>query len=190
MSKTLSDEQLLLKGIAMGDEKVIRHIYTQYHKSIVHFVETHHGTLEDAKDIFQEGMVLLFQKSKDPNFELKSSFFTYFYAVCRNIWFNRMRKKSFGEVTLTEEMKLMYTNEEASAIEQNEQDRLYRKHFKRLGKDCQRLLSLFFDKISMVEIAKQMGFSSESYAKKRKFQCKQQLVAMIEEDPLYSELKY
>ena len=84
--------------------------------------------------------------------------------------------------------KSMYKETASLDIEQNEQDQLYRRQFQRLGADCQRILNLFFDKVSMSDIAQKMGFSSVSYAKKRKFQCKQKLVKLIKEDPLFQEL--
>jgi len=182
--------QYYLEGIAAGDDKIINEIYKNYHKAIRHLVETHGGSGDDARDVFQEGLMLLYQKSKDPAFKLEGKFLTYFYAVCRNIWFNRRKKKSFGEVTLSDEMKLILTADEVIAIEENEQYHLYRVYFKKLGEDCQRVLRMYLDKVSMKEIATKMKYGSENYAKKRKFECKKKLVKLIEKDPRYQELKF
>jgi DNA-directed RNA polymerase specialized sigma subunit len=72
-------------------------------------------------------------------------------------------------------------------IEQQEQLQLYRKHFKELGEKCQTILSLFFAKVKMAEIAQKLD-TSESFIKKKKFKCKEDLVSRIKSDPLFEEL--
>ena len=44
------------------------------------------GNWEDAKDIFQDGLLELIRKSEDPGFQLTSSIKTLLYAVCKNLW--------------------------------------------------------------------------------------------------------
>jgi len=189
MSVETKEDQKYIKGIRAGDPKVIRSIYEKYHEAIVHLVESQHGTKEDAHDVFQEGMVVLFQKTKQSNFELTSSFLTYFYAVCRNIWFNKLRKKSNNQVTLSDKMLLMLEADSIPELELSAQYFLYRKMFLKLGEDCQKVLNLFLQKVSMQEIMKRMSYGSIGYTKKRKFLCKEKLVRLIQADPSYNELK-
>lgn len=183
------NSQDYIDGIKRGDPVVISLIYKKYHKAIVQLVERMQGTKEDAHDVFQEGLVLIYQKVHQSNFELTSSFLTYFYAVCRNIWYNKLRKKTNREVTLDNKMILMLKEEPVFGIEENEQYFLYRKMFLRLGRDCQKILDLFLQKVSMEQIMEQMGYGSVSYTKKRKFLCKEKLIKMIQEDPCYQELQ-
>ena len=178
-----------LEGIKSGNSKVVKGIYEKYHPAIVHMVETKFGTKEDANDVFQEGLVLLYQKSQNPDFNLTSTFLTYFYAVCKNIWSNKLRKKSNKEVTLDPNMLLMVKEDTIDVLEKNEKYFLYRKMFMKLGKDCQKVLDLFLQKVKMEEIMKQMGYGSISYTKKRKFLCKERLVKMIHGDASFEELK-
>ncbi len=183
-----TEAQSLLAGIRSGDGAIISQIYAQYHQAIVHLVETHSGTSDDAHDVFQEGLMVVFQKAKDPNFELSSSFLTYFYAVCRNIWSNKLRKKSSSEVTLDDKVQLMFAEEDQPILEHSEQYFLYRKMFLRLGEDCQKVLRLFLRKVSMEKIMEKMGYGSISYTKKRKFLCKEKLVSLIRNDRSFKEL--
>ncbi len=190
MLKSKEPNQTYIEGIKKGDSKVIRKIYTNYYQAISQLVETQKGTSEDAHDVFQEGLVLMFQKTQQEDFQLSSTFFTYFYAVCRNIWYNKLRKKKAPMVTLDDKMLLMI--KESPEIVPEEQGRyfLYRKMFIKLGADCQKVLELFFQKVSMEEIGTQMGYGSVSYTKKRKFLCKQKLVQLIQSDPEFQELKF
>ncbi len=179
-----------LDGIRNKDSEVIRKIYEQFHQAIVHLVETKQGTMEDACDVFQEGLMLVYQKARNPKFRLTSSFLTYFYAVCRNIWSNKRRKKSNQQVTIDEDVLSMQEELPTTTIERNEQYFLYRKKFLQLGKDCQKVLNLFLQKISMEKIMAEMGYSSIGYTKKRKFLCKEKLVKLIKNDPSYRELRF
>jgi len=181
--------QEYINGIKTGNPKVIKGIYEKYHPAIVHMVETKFGTKEDANDVFQEGLVLLYQKSQNPDFSLTSTFLTYFYAVCKNIWSNKLRKKSNKEVTLDQNMLLMVKADTSTILEKNEKYFLYRRFFLKLGQDCQKVLDLFLQKVKMEEIMNQMGYGSISYTKKRKFLCKERLVKMIQSDPSFRELK-
>ncbi len=188
MANTPIQEKDYIKGIISGDNQVIRAVYENFHKAILHLVETDKGNTEDARDVFQEALMLVFQKAQQQDFQLSSSFFTYFYAICRNIWKNKKRKKSFSEVTLTVEMQSMVVDSGIPTIEENEQFVLYRKKFLQLGKDCQELLQLFLQKVKMEEIRKKLNYSSTNYVKQRKFKCKAQLIKLIEKDPAYQEL--
>ncbi len=189
MSTRTVENQKYMEGIKKGDPKVIRSIYKQYEKAILHLVQTNKGSREDAHDVFQEGIMLMYQKSKKSDFQLTSSFSTYFYAVCRNIWSNKSRKKSNSEVTFDNKMLSIIEGLSTTDIEENEEYALYRKKFLELGEDCQKVLDLFLHKTGMKEIMKQMGYGSVSYAKKRKFLCKQKLVQLIKKDPKFKELR-
>lgn len=188
MEKGSAQERDYIKGIISGDRILIREVYEKYYKAIIHLVEKDRGNIEDAQDVFQEALMLVYQKAQQQDFQLSSSFFTYFYAICRNIWWNKKRKKSNTEITLTEEMQSMVVDTTIPAIEENEQLMLYRKKMLLLGEDCQELLRLFLQKVKMEEIKNRMNYSSVNYVKQRKFKCKAQLIKLIEQDPAYQEL--
>lgn len=184
-----TSEDRYLVGLKTGNAEILEEIYAQYHQAIMGLVKTNNGSLDDARDLFQEGLMLIYQKAQAPNFQLTSSFFTYFYGICRYLWMNKMsKKKRHGEVTLTEEVKSISDELSASEMEKNESYMLYREKFRLLGEDCQKVLSLFLAKKTMEEIMDNMGYASANYAKKRKFTCKKKLVSLIEKDPRYKEL--
>jgi DNA-directed RNA polymerase specialized sigma subunit len=64
---------------------------------------------------------------------------------------------------------------------------LYYTHFDALGEKCRQILQWFFDKTPLKEIAKRLD-TSEGYIKKRKFQCKKQLIEAIQSDAKFKEL--
>ena len=187
MKEELSQYELLT-GIKNRDREVLHYLYDHYYAMIRNFVLKNSGTNDDARDLFQEGLIVLFENTHQEDLKLKSSFRTYFYAVCRNKWLMvlRKRKNSPQMVVDTENMKLPVDDDQAQWL-LHERYQLMRAHFKKLGDDCQRILKLFLEGNPLKEIAKLMGFS-EKYAKKRKFVCQQRLIESIEKDAMYNEL--
>lgn len=177
-----------IKAIISGDSNGLRRIYDLFLPRIRHLVASNGGSEEDAQDIFQSAILTIYEKAQASDFRLTSQFYTLLYGVCRNLWGNRLQKKSFKEVTLTEEVK--YSSEENIEIdiEKTEEQEVFWDAFRKLGEDCQKLLRLFFDKEKMEKIADMMGYSSVSYAKKRKFQCKEKLIEWIKKDDRFKEL--
>ncbi len=60
---TIDQEQLLLKGLAGNDKACIETIYRLNYTMIQTFVLSNNGSVDDARDIFQEAMVVLYEKS-------------------------------------------------------------------------------------------------------------------------------
>ena len=155
---------------------------------ILEFVLKNSGDQEDAQDLFQDSLVVVFEKVRSDDLALTCKFKTYLYAVCRNKWLMALRRnKNSPMVTDTQlmEERSPVTTEDLSEHEKFE---LYRQHFKLLSEDCRSLLTYFLKGHSLREIGTMMGFT-EKYAKKRKFLCQKKLITSIEQDPLFNELK-
>ncbi len=188
MSK--SEECKILEGIIAGEEAVIKAFYKKNQPYIRRYILQNSGNEEDVEDVFQDALVFIYQKLKTDSLELHCSLRTYFYAVCKNIWRNRLRKNK--KLVITEEIHLTSEDMSISVIEEithKERQHLYRKYFMRLNDSCKEVLTLVFDGKSMKEIGKLTGYS-EGYTRKKKFECKRSLIEMIEKDPLYQELKF
>jgi RNA polymerase sigma factor (sigma-70 family) len=188
MASKQTDAEHWLEVLRTNDRKGIHELYEQFLPRIVKYVVANQGREEEARDIFQEAILIIFKKAKDKDFKLSAAFFTYLYAVCRNLWLKRLEKKGKMRVTDSEIPELMDESEWELVIEEEERYRLFRSKFQSLSENCQQLLSLFFKKTPMKEIAEIMGFASVQYAKKRKFQCKEHLVALVRNDERYSNL--
>jgi RNA polymerase sigma factor (sigma-70 family) len=184
-----SRDQGLIEGIRDGDPGTMRNIYKLYADRIVNMVKQNSGSEEEGRDLFQEALMVVYHQAQK-GLELQASFYTYIYAVSRRLWLKQLRKKSRTGVTLDENWEL---KDDSASVEEDithkNQMTLFQQSFKKLGEDCQKVLSFFFEKKSMDFIMEQMGFSSISYTKKRKFQCKEKLVELVKSDPSFEELK-
>jgi len=180
------ENKVIIEGIKTQDKIILRDIYQVYFPVIKRYILDNNGSEQDAKDVFQEGIIIIYRKIKEGNLNLTSSFKSYIYSVCRFIWIKQLSQKKED----AEKMDIYKEYEEVPDItideyEKNEQYKLYQKHFKRLEKDCQKLLQMFLDKVPLKEIGKQLGIESDQYIKRKKYKCKEQLVRYIKSDPKY-----
>lgn len=176
-----------LKNILEGDTSSIQELYSSIFQSVKNFVLKNSGQVMDAEDIFQEALVILFRISKREDFKLSCSLETYIYSICRNIWLDRLRRKSKYIYQELDDNHEEVTLDIVDVIQLNERNNLYQRHFLLLKEDCKKVLEMFFEGSSMLQIKEAMGYSSEKYARKRKFLCKNFLVDSIKKDGLYKE---
>jgi len=182
----------IIKGILQNDNFILQYIYNEYYPKINYFIINNNGIEEDAKDIFQEGLIIIYRKIKESQSFLKCSFETYLYSVCKLLWLKQLRKKRIRFI-VQEKLPSYFKDKEYPdiiyTIEKNERHRLYQKYFLKLGKDCQKTLRLFLDEIPLKDIAKLMGYKNENYAKKKKYKCKETLINNIKHDNEFKELE-
>jgi RNA polymerase sigma factor (sigma-70 family) len=182
----------LLSGIRRNDTIVLQHIYKNFYSNINFFVKKNCGDDDDANDIFQEAIIIIFRKLKANELVLDDcTFETYLYSVCRLLWLKQLDKRRLEKENIKDNHEYnddIYDEGLERVIDLNERYRLYQKHFTNLGKDCQKILQLYFDKVPLKNIAQIMGFKSEKYAKKRKFKCKEYLIQSIKQDMEYNKI--
>ena len=180
-------EQRIINGIINGDERILQKFYLENIRYIQGYILRNQGNIEDVEDIFQDALVVLYQKLRSDLFEINAPIKTYFYGICKNMWCNRLRKKE--KLIIDDEQT--YIKEEindSSVYENQEREHLYKKHFQNLSLDNKKVLLLFFEGKSMREISDITGYT-EGYTRKKKFTAKKKLIEMIEQDPLYHELR-
>jgi RNA polymerase sigma factor (sigma-70 family) len=181
-------DEALLKGLRNKRSDCIRQLYNEFFPLTKSIVERNSGNHEDAEDVFQDGLIVLYEKSLSDSISLQCSLKTYFYSICKNIWMQRLDRKwrLLYQNELVQEPSEEYDPFICSVNEEKlERTRLYHYHFMNLPEDCQKLIKMFLDQVPFKEIAVKMGFSSEAYAKTRKYLCKNMLRKRILKDPRY-----
>jgi RNA polymerase sigma factor (sigma-70 family) len=179
--RTDRNEQDLLKGLALNDRESVETIYKQHYNMVQTLIVNNNGSIEDAKDIFQEALIVLYEKSKSGTFELNCQIKTYIYSVCRRLWLKRFHQlqKLAPEVENMDEV--IPVEEELEMFEQKNKDFLLMdKAMQNLGEPCKSLLeSYYLQKRSMVEIATDFGYTNADNAKNQKYKCLMRLKKMF-----------
>lgn len=181
----------ILNGILRNDTIILQHIYKNFYSKINFFIKKNSGDDDDANDIFQEAIIIIYRKLKANELVLDCTFETYLYSVCRFLWLKQLEKRKIEKEKIMDNHEYnddIYDDGLERVVDMNERYSLYQKHFANLGKDCQKILQLYFDKVPLKNIAQIMGFKGEKYAKKRKFKCKEYLIKSIKQDMEYKNI--
>ncbi len=162
-------ESAIIEGIKRGDEKILDFLYKKNYKMMVNLIVKNNGTEEEARDIYQEALIVLWQKANTTDFVLTSKISTYLYSVCMNLWRKELDRKG----------RLSYDSVEKGEImdfDKQERIRIVNKCIDELGETCKKILMYYyFDNLSMTDIAEKLGFANADTAKTRKYKCKQEL---------------
>jgi RNA polymerase sigma factor (sigma-70 family) len=168
----MKDSEILLK-VSRGEEKALEYLYKKYYRMMVKLILSHNGTEQEAKDIFQDALIVFWQKASSGNLVLTSKISTYLYSVCLNLWRKELERKS----RLSREEK---DGVEYQKNDRKEADRIIRECINSLGETCQKVLTYYyFDGLSMQQIAKKLGFANTDTAKSKKYKCKKQLDQLV-----------
>ncbi len=169
----LSDEQII-SALRNNDDSVLNVLYKLYFGSVSHFVMSNNGNADDAKDIFQEAVIVFYQNIMDQNFDLQCKIKTYLYSVSRLMWLKKIKKNSTmvnGIADFSEYVVL--TENESEAIE--EKELLYTKMthvLQELGEPCKTIIEDFYiHQLNMVEISEKFGYTNADNAKTQKYKC-------------------
>ena len=190
MKDSANRSSYFLAGFRNSDRSAINEFYDSYFSRIAKMIAANNGNEEDARGVFQSGIEVIYLKSKDPEFELTSSIYTYFYSVCSKIWLKKLRDSGKMRPLPKEYEAGSDAGQEDDAALQQARYKLYRQKFARLGEQCRRIIELSFSKFSIKEIKEELGLSSEGYTRLRKHKCKEKLIRMVKEAPEYKYLKF
>ena len=172
-------EQELFARICKGDEQALEIVYQKNYRMMVRLVTSNNGTEEEARDVYQEAVVVFWQKAIKGDLVLTSKMSTYIYSICLNLWRKELERKK------------RYTSEEKDSAQVIEHDkaekaRIIRECIERLDETCRNVLTYYyFDGMSMKDIAEKVGFANTDTAKTKKYKCKKKLDELIKS--LYSE---
>ncbi len=163
----------LLKGLSINDKTSIQSIYKENYSLIQNLVTRNSGSEDDARDVFQEALIVLYEKSKSESFELNCQLRTYLYSVSRRIWLKKLQSQKRFEAPFENLEETVPVEEDLEAHDaQSRQYAIMRTAMGRIGEPCKSLLEAFYvHQKSMVEIASFFGYTNADNAKTQKYKC-------------------
>lgn len=170
------EDRRLLEGLSNHEERSLLLLYKLYFPMVLHLVVNNHGTEDDAKDLFQETMIVLYDKSREAGFTLEAKLKTYLYAVARRLWLkqlSRQNKTPVKSAEFTEDETEADIPEDFQDHEEKEERFAIMSHaLSKLGEPCKSLLEDFYlRQMSMQEIAEKFGYTNPDNAKTQKYKC-------------------
>jgi len=177
-SSLLHTEQQLLTALAKGERAATSQIYQQHHNTINSWIIKNGGAAADGADIFQEAMVVLYEKAQNEDFRLTCKIGTYLFAVSKHLWYKKVQKqqKQPGNLPdkagVDDETDWTYEDDINAHKERETHYEQLNVALDQLGEPCRSLLKAFYhqDK-SMQEIATEFGYTNTDNAKTQKYKC-------------------
>ena len=162
----------LLTQLRTEDNASFELLYKSYSPSIFAFIKQNKGNNEDAEDVFQEAIMVLLQKVRQPDFVLSASLKTYLSAIAKNIWLKRLRDNKI--IMAMDECELSDPTETFNIELQPEktEEEKVRNWMERITAHCQQVLkALFFYQESMDSLMIKMGWKNKHTAANQKYKC-------------------
>ncbi|WKK58947.1 RNA polymerase sigma factor [Sphingobacterium sp. BN32] len=177
LPKSREDAEIV-EGMRNGDNDAISYIYKSFYPSISHLIVNNNGTEEEAQDIFQEGVMVLYDKVTHDDFALSSKLSTFLYAICRRLWLKSLSKKG-NSFSITDHENFEIPDVEDDLQQHMELETKFDKMeyaLESLGEPCSTILREFYIKNkSMQYICDKLGYTNADNAKNQKYKCLQRL---------------
>lgn len=178
----ISDQEII-DGIAKGDNLIINRVYKFYYPYVSRMILNNNGSEDEAKDIFQEAVMVLYNKITQKKFELNSKLSTFLYAVSRRLWLKQLSRKGSAANTsdVSDFEDVLHVEEDLVKHEEIEQHfDLMNQALDNLGEPCKTLLTDFYiHNMSMQDISEKFGYTNSDNAKTQKYKCLQRLKKMF-----------
>jgi DNA-directed RNA polymerase specialized sigma24 family protein len=155
-------------------------LYKKSFPLVAKHVSNRGGSFDEAKDVFQDALVIYYEKVITEGVVINTSPQAYLTGIARHLWLKKYKEASNttplddfdiadSEVSEPVESKLLHYLETA-------------------GQKCLQLLSAFYyDKLSMNHIAEAFGFSGERSATVQKYKCLEKVRDSIKKKSLTYE---
>ncbi len=151
----------------------VEELYEMAFPDIARFIKSRGGNLEDAKDVFHDGLILFIEKLRQKKRKWNASDQNYLFGICRNLWLHQVRNhkvRSSIDRTLPEP-----TRSPAIAV-----GRLHQ-FIEASGRKCLKLLrACYFASGSMSDIAEDLGYENAHSVSVQKYKCLAKLKSLVE----------
>jgi DNA-directed RNA polymerase specialized sigma24 family protein len=121
----------IIDGIKKRDNKVLTFIYKEVFPAVRYYVISNGGNQDDAKDVFQESIIIAFKQITEDKIEIKTSFDAYLYGTSRLIWLKLLRNRKIHDKNISQLKDTELNNSvDDGFIDEDLEMKLYRKHLK------------------------------------------------------------
>ncbi len=181
VNKIYANETELLAALSINNkesDKALNYIYTKHFNAIERLVLNNSGTYDEAKDVYQDAIILFYEKVRQNQLTLTCSIGTYLYSVCRNLWLKCLREKAKTPVFIDTQNDFLILDIADTDYDTETEQLLHiaTEQLATLGEKCRQILHYFFwERKTMDFIAQQLGYTNADNAKNQKSKCMKQL---------------
>lgn len=177
-------DQDIITGLKAGGivaEGQMRYLYRHLREPLLAYLQKQGAKPEEAKDVFQESLLCLYENVQGDQYRGQSSLRTYLISIARFIWLNqRKRADKLREIKDQLEPVVVDQSQISSYLER-ERDRQLAQFMNLLDEPCQAVLRYaYYEEWSAKQIAEAMDYKNEQIARNKKFKCLRKLRSLLE----------
>jgi len=176
------------------EDAILKYLYSTCYPKVRIYVLSKGGNNEEAKDIFQDSIIVFYQNVKAKKFEQKAKISTYLITLARNMWINRKKRLAKIDTLENLESKSQTDSLPIDQLIETERNEFVMELLQELGDDCRKILTLsIFKKLSMKKISEIMEYQNEQVARNKKSKCLKYLKNALQKSAnlskIFKELK-
>lgn len=166
---------------AEAREKLFIALYKSAFPVVARYVSKMGGTFDEAKDIFQDALVIYYEKAASGMIKLNTNEKAYLLGISKHLWLHRFKENTLQAtldgVDLTDDVQ-----------EENYSESRLMHFLETAGARCMQLLrSFYYDQLPLTEAAKLFGFSGVRSATVQKYKCLEKVRETIKQRSLTYE---
>lgn len=176
-------EKKLLIALKNDDKSALKSIYIEYKLPFLNFAKKFNISEDDSLDIYQDAIVSLRENCMKGHLDdMKSELKTYLFSIGKYMIYKRLKEKHklhlVDRVVETSDLNDDYFNEIDYSF--NSKQKQIQEAFKKLGKQCQTILNLFYVRgFTLEEIVDELNYNNYNVAKSQKSRCLQKIKDII-----------
>lgn len=177
LNSSIPTDREVVLGVLNNSEETLNRLYAGYYPMVLQFILNNSGDEDDAKDVYQEAIIVLYNKIKTGDFELSSKLKTYIYSVSRRIWLKKLSQQSKKTNNLSDFEDVLAVEEDVEQHEEKDQQfQKMESALQHLGEPCKTIIQDFYiNNLSMTDICEKFGYTNTDNAKTQKYKCLQRL---------------
>jgi RNA polymerase sigma factor (sigma-70 family) len=167
---------------------VVHYLSDRYMPMVRLLVFQKGGTVEDARDIFQDGLIIMLEKLDNKEFALTCKFKTFLYCVCENLWKTVLDKRQAASNYMSRRMEPEIEKDFTELIDHDLYQEIFRDVFETLDPISKKILTLYWQEVSPQEIADRLGYTY-GYVRKKKSEAQSELTDKVKRHPGYMQIR-
>ena len=174
-----ADKNHVMAAISPMDRDVFfEEIYESVFPAVAAFVNELNGSYQDAKDIFQDALIIYFEKVSENRITINGSPERYILGIAKHLWLRKF-KDDRKKVSLDNFERALYIPDDFFPSVRSSRILQF---LEAAGNKCLDLLRAFyFEKNSPKVIATRFGYGSEHSAAVQKYKCLEKVRESIKE---------
>jgi RNA polymerase sigma factor (sigma-70 family) len=170
-----------IEGLQTNNPEVISALYQEHKSAFIAFLGRYPLSEVERQEIFHDAlMVLKKQAVRGQLQEIKYSLKTYLYAIGKHKAIDLLKKNARSPIWVEDGIPDVAVEDYSTQEESSGRQSQIKIAFEKLGKSCQKVLTMFYlQGLSITEIKEKGGYENENTVRAQKSRCLKSLKDLI-----------